>query len=353
MPLSLAGTGPKTRRTRLLIALAGLAGLMALALAVHFLPRLIYRQAGYLALDKEAGRLAPDALAPVREALGGQKARVAWSSSRSGNHEIYLMELPGGKLFQLTDHPHVDYFPRFSPEGQRIVFARSREKWVSERKPEPWDVYVLDLKSGKERRVAEWGSNPQWVDQNRISFLRGGKEVFVLDLRTGREKKVFAAYDAPVKGRILQTPELCRENPDLLAITADGKADGSAVVNLKSGRLTRLGPGCEIAFLPGCKKVVWMENGGRQKTRIMVSGLAEPKMQTLLDLPGEFSHEYFPRASRDGRWLVFGASTGGHEHDIADYEIFLWRMGDPAQKAMRLTGNKGNDRWPDIFLERN
>ena len=173
----------------------------------------------------------------------------------------------------------------------------------------------------------------------------------MLDLGSGKERKVFSAADPPVKGNILQTPELCRENPNLLAVTADGAADGSAVVDLKTGRLARLGPGCEITFLPGCQKVVWMENGGRQKTRVMISGLDKPKPRTLLDLPGKFSHEYFPRASRDGRWLVFGASSGGHEHDIADYEIFLWRRGDPAQKAVRLTRNKGNDRWPDIYLE--
>ena len=350
MLLGRAGTGPKTRRSRLPLIMAALAGLAALVLAVHFLPRLVYRQVGHLALGKEAGRLEPGGLALVREILGGQKARVAWSSSRSGNHEIYLMDLPGGNLRQLTDHPHVDYFPRFSPDGEKIVFARSREKWVSERKADPWDVYLLDLSTGREKLLAEWGNNPQWVDPNRVSFLRGGREVFVLDLRTGREKKVFGIADAPVGGGVLQTPELCRENPRLLAFTGDGKADGSAVVELNSGKLTRFGPGCEITFLPGCQKVLWVENGGRQKTRIMISKVARPDPHTLLDLPGEFSHEYFPRASRDGRWLVFGASSGGHEHDIADYEIFLWRVGDAPQKAVRLTRNRGNDRWPDIHL---
>ena len=180
---------PKKWRIWLWAVLAGLAGVAAIALAVHFLPRMIYSRVGYLALEKEAGRLGEKDLALVRGVLGGQKARVVWSSSRSGNHEIYLMELPAGKLYQLTDHPHVDYFPRFSPDGKQIVFARSREKWVSERKPEPWDVYLLDLAGGKERRLAEWGNNPQWVDQNRISFLRGGKEVFVLDLATGKERR--------------------------------------------------------------------------------------------------------------------------------------------------------------------
>jgi len=43
-------------------------------------------------------------------------------------------------------------------------------------------------------------------------------------------------------------------------------------------------------------------------------------------------------------------SKGGHEHDSADYEIFLWQVGAPADSATRLTFHTGNDNWPDVFL---
>ena len=36
--------------------------------------------------------------------------------------------------------------------------------------------------------------------------------------------------------------------------------------------------------------------------------------------------------------------------DIADYEIYLWEVGSPFEKAVRLTYHSGNDRWPDIFV---
>jgi hypothetical protein len=52
-----------------------------------------------------------------------------------------------------------------------------------------------------------------------------------------------------------------------------------------------------------------------------------------MDLPGAYSHEYFPKLSNDGRWLVWGAAAEGHEHDRADYEIFVWEGvgdGDPS-----------------------
>ena len=71
-----------------------------------------------------------------------------------------------------------------------------------------------------------------------------------------------------------------------------------------------------------------------------------------LDLPAPYSHEYFPKLNREGRYLVLGASAGGHEHDVADYEIFLWPVGESADQALRLTFHSGNDNWPDIFIER-
>ena len=70
-----------------------------------------------------------------------------------------------------------------------------------------------------------------------------------------------------------------------------------------------------------------------------------------MDLPQDFSHEYFPKLSNDGKWLVWGASQGDHEHDLADYEIFLWKLGRPWEEAVRITYNPANDRWPDIYVD--
>jgi len=70
----------------------------------------------------------------------------------------------------------------------------------------------------------------------------------------------------------------------------------------------------------------------------------------LIDIPGRRSHEYFPQLSADGKWLVWAATQRGHDHDIADYEIYLWEVGTPAQDAVRLTYHSGNDRWPDIYI---
>jgi len=49
--------------------------------------------------------------------------------------------------------------------------------------------------------------------------------------------------------------------------------------------------------------------------------------------------------------MVWGITQRGHDHDIADYEIYLWEVGTPKESAVRYdTATRSIDRWPDIFI---
>jgi hypothetical protein len=98
-------------------------------------------------------------------------------------------------------------------------------------------------------------------------------------------------------------------------------------------------------------RVVWIEGSGRGGTRVMHTPSPGGRPEILIDLPGAYSHEYFPVVTRDGRWLIWGAAAEGHEHDRADYEIFAWRIGAPAESATRLTWSTSNDQWPDLWMK--
>jgi len=50
----------------------------------------------------------------------------------------------------------------------------------------------------------------------------------------------------------------------------------------------------------------------------------------------------------DGRWLAWAPSAGDHEPGRADHEIFLWKVGEPWEQALRVTYHTGNDQWPDL-----
>ncbi len=54
--------------------------------------------------------------------------RIAFVSDRSGNHDIYVMNADGTGVRQLTTNPTGDGSPAWSPDGRSIVFASTRER---------------------------------------------------------------------------------------------------------------------------------------------------------------------------------------------------------------------------------
>lgn len=292
-----------------------------------------------------------DTEAKQAEAMGSLRGFVVWSSNRNGNHDILKMTLPSRTISRLTTHPHVDYFPRISPDGRFIVFSRSQHRWVSQRNYVPWDVYLLDLKTGKETLLARDGNTPTWSeDGSKIYFQRNSDDLVMLDRRTHKETTVLGPSATGYKPGIhLETPQFNTHNKQI-AVTLRGRRRAVGLFSL-DGSFKKLGGGCELAWSPDRSFLYHVDNGGRQKNAFYKIDAATYTRTLWFDNPGTHSHEYFPKISHDGRYLVFGASTGGHEHDSADYEIFLWKIGDTADRAVRLTTHSGNDCWPDIFVE--
>jgi Tol biopolymer transport system component len=333
----------KRRAIANLMAVAALA--IGVAATVHFGPRLYYRVSPPKRYGHPIGGAETAAFAEAATRFSG---RIVWSSSRSGNHEIYLLELRRGTpvLERLTDDPHVDTFPRFSPDGSRIVFNRSRDPWVSDRNPEPWDVWIMDADGRRQRRLAERGFHASFTpDGSAVVFARAAQVVRHALADDHEEVLVDAGKTLGGWG---QEPDL---RDHRLAITIRGTVFGAfGVYDLATRKFTAFpGDSCQIAWWPGEERLLWIEghkgNGG---TRVAWGPSDGKRVETLVDLAGSYSHEYFPRLSRDGKWLVWAASAGDHEPGRADYEIFLWKVGEPADRALRLTYHTGNDQWPDI-----
>ena len=317
---------------------------------IKFSPHFFYFFWGNRWLVKSETPLTKDQVNAIQKGIQGIRGKIVWASSRTGNHEIFLLSLPDLQMFQLTHNPHVDTFPRFSPDGSKILFCRSQRPWVSIRENDPWDVYLFFLVDNRETLIAPNGNMAQWIDQERISFVRNRK-IIIKDLRNGREETILDGTQPKVSAEIT-SPEFLRRDPNLLVFTGRGKMDGVFVWDRRKDSFLKIGSGCMITWNPSGKEVLWVDNGGNGGTYILKSEFENPRPQVFMDLPGRYSHEYFPRLSQNGQWLVWAATAEGHEPDIMDYEIFLWKVGSPFSDALRLTYNPANDIWPDIFLEK-
>jgi hypothetical protein len=304
------------------------------------------------------------AMKRVGEKAGGL---IVWSSSRNGNHDLFTMKTDGTDVKAITKGDEVDWFPRFSPDGARILFCRSKKGWVSERDANlsaKWDLFTVHPDGSEVTKVIEdatWGS---WIGPDEVIFVRDGKVL---------RKKLGAAGEAAGKAHLLldggatksldgaelQQPEL---SPDgrLIAITLRGSRRETGIWNLDTKKWTKTGLGCQINWSPDGKTIYWMNptgNGGSEVFHMAITDGAPPAetpsddVLHFMDMPGRRSHEYFPQLSRDGKWLVWGITQRGHDHDTADYEIYLWEVGTPPETgAARLTFHSANDRWPDVFL---
>ena len=158
-------------------------------------------------------------------------------------------------------------------------------------------------------------------------------------------------------GALLQQPELSSDGK-FLAVTLRGSKRETGIWNIAKKTWTQTGLGCQINWTPDHSSIYWVHptgNGGSRVLKMPIADGTPPKdvdedKLEFMDLPGRRSHEYFPQLSRDGKWMVWGITQRGHDHDTADYEIYLWEVGTPPEKAARLTYNSANDRWPDVFI---
>jgi hypothetical protein len=285
-----------------------------------------------------------------RELARQTGGRFIWSSNRGGNHDLYVIDLATLDVRRLTHDPHVDYFARFSPDGRRIVFTRSQRPWVSFRETDAWDLYVMNADGSDGRRLAVEAYHPDWTpDGSEVTFLRDNVIVGI-NPATGVERQIFDGSSAPTRGEI-GDPAIGPDGLVCMSLRGGEAPRGVGVLDL-AGRTYRGLSGrsaCHSTWLPGSRTVIWVDANGQGGTRVMHADAVEGTEATLIDLPGPFSHEYFPKVSADRRWLVWGAAASGHEHDRADYEMFAWRLGTGWESAIRLTHSPSNDQWPDLY----
>lgn len=284
---------------------------------------------------------------------------VVFSSNRDGNHDIFRRDLKTFELDKLTNHPNTETYPRISPDGKLLVFSRAHEAWVSQRNTVAWDVFVLDLETMQEQQVGSNGTSPHWLNNSEITYLRDATSVERVNIKTLSSSVLYRTGQNNMmpEGSRIQNPKF-NDKTQQLVFTARQSDIGSKLGHwgtaIDSGGVHRaVLNGCELGWSSDATRLYQVTPNGPDGTLHIVS--VDPltlDANTLINLEGEFTHEYWPKDSSNGDYFVFGASRGSdqHEHDTQDYEIFLWKRGSESNKATRITFHTGNDNWPDVFI---
>jgi Tol biopolymer transport system component len=98
------------------------------------------------------------------QASRGTNCRLAFMSTQAGNWEIYIADLPAGKVTRLTNSPGNDGLPAWSPDGKQLAFVSDRDG--------AWGIYVMPAAGGKAIKIADWGEeHSDWLVE-RIAWTR-------------------------------------------------------------------------------------------------------------------------------------------------------------------------------------
>ena len=114
--------------------------------------------------------------------------KIAFTSDRDGNAEIYIMNSDGTGQINLTKHKASDAQPAWSPTGKQILFTSNRDG-VS-------DLYLMDADGTNVKKVfkdLKLRSAPAWApDGKQISYTRndGVRALFVASLAERDEERI-------------------------------------------------------------------------------------------------------------------------------------------------------------------
>ncbi|MEO7168095.1 MAG: DPP IV N-terminal domain-containing protein [Spartobacteria bacterium] len=225
----------------------------------------------------------------IIETLTGQKGiagtKITFIATRSGKKEVYLADVDGSNVRQLTHDNVISVHPSLSPDGRRIAYTGYQSGYA--------DVYVIDVASGARNRIVNFpGTN------SGASFSPDGGRLALTISKDG--------------------------NPELYTVSAGG---GSA------RRLTRTrGVESGPTWSPDGSEIIYSfaDSGGPQLYRISASGGSGSRLSTGHGNCTE------PSWSPDGKKVAFNVRSGG------EFQVAVMNLGGG---GTRIVGTGQNPVW--------
>ena len=231
---------------------------------------------------------------------GPATGRIAFTSERDENSEIYVMEADGSGQTNLTSDPSGDEEPFWSPDGSRLAFSTRRKQQV--------DIYTM----------ASDGSDVQQFTNSPAvkGFLRWSPD---------GSKVTFYSFEQPDEGYLwvfdLETAEgrplLAGIHPAGLEAICAGGFPGN--------------------WLPDSETVVFRGYNAESAAAQICSVKADGSdLKVLYTEPN--TNNVNPSASRDGKKIVFMSDRDGNNE--------IYTVDADGSDRRRLTEDEANDDYP-------
>ena len=272
----------------------------------------------------------------------GKIAFVSFRDEYEGtpNREIYLMSSDGTGPINLTHNSCADDEPDLSPDGTKIAWSSDRDG--------DFEIYVMNADGSDATQLTTQGSalSPRWSpDGERITYARGG----TIDVINADGSDLVTVLRGKSESA---AAELC----EVGGFPGGWSPDGARIVYYAPSVSTGVGHVCTVAVDGGVVETlvseppvynvepVWSPDGKNIAFRsirddnhdIYVVNLEDGSERRLTE--GE-ALDIEPDWSPDGEWIVFGSSR-----DAINTDIYVMRA--DGSDVRRLTEHPAKDSYP-------
>lgn len=271
----------------------------------------------------------------------GDRVAFCWTGPKQDNADIYVKQIGESEPVRLTKDPAEDVAPAWSPDGRSIAFLRSLST-------DRLGVFLIPAIGGPERKLAEICEPTDLIPC--LSWHPGGRWLLVVDKSsTGEPPAVFLlSVETGEKRRLTSPPRSLWADTDP-AVSPDGRAlvfvrglslSGDLYLLELSGDLRPIGEPKRATFrnlytaspawYPDGRSVVFASGGWSAATTLWRIPIHGPPLRTgepeRLAFAGQVTS--MPAISRQGRLA------------------YVWRTGDADIWRLELTGSRREDNLP-------
>ena len=210
------------------------------------------------------------------------------------SYDIFVADLDGNIVKQLTNSKGYDAEATISPDGKKMLYTSTKDGDI--------DLYIMNLKTGKEKKItsALGYDGGAW-------FSPDGKKIIWRASRPKTEAEVKEYKDLLAEGLVAPT--------NMEVFTAN--ADGSNVKQVTSFGNANWAP----AFMPDNKRIIFASNHQSKRGFPFNLFIINEDGSGLEKISAEKSFDAFPMFSPDGKKIIFcsNRNNGG----TRDTNIFI------------------------------